>query len=295
MDVIQQVFDISEVILASEPQYVWINKDGVDALIKQMKEDGVPSFYQEEPEQDNKPYKTGVLIDILIELVASSINYNYWYGQHDIRPNNVSSSSMYDSVHKVFNDAKTKSLNFENRVEHLIYELSINRYPLLEDRKRHLRELNESRRGEEFAQMVYSKRFSGTRLLHEMVEMFQGFASDIFLKRASLFFIQLYRKFGWYKDDLMRTLHVPADYQVPKILRHFKCIEYSDALAEKVDNSVLIATHSLEELQIRAATVKVCTMLQYALKWTIADVDTYLWTKRKLTDTPFHLTYTTDY
>lgn len=296
VDVIQQVFDISEVILASEPKHVWINKDGVQELIKQMKDDGISSFYAEEPEQEGgRKYVTGILVDIIIELVASSINYNYWYGQHDIRPNGVSSTSMYESVHKIFDDAKTKSLNFDVRIEELIQELSVNRYPLLEERTRHLQELAHNRMGERFAQMVYSKKYAGARLLHEMVEMFRGFASDTFLKRASLFFIQLYRKFGWYKDDLMRTLHVPADYQVPKILRHFDCIRYSDALAEKVALGELITKHSLEELQIRAATVKVCTQLQYAVGWTIADVDTYLWTKRKLTDTPFHLTYTTDY
>ena len=297
-DVIQQVFDISEVILASEPRHVTINNDGVQALIKQMQEDGIPSFFDSEPEQGketDRGYRTGIMVDIIIELVASSINYNYWYGQHDIRPNGVSSSSMYESVHKIFDDAKTHSLNFENRIEHLIQELSVERYPLLEERKRHLHELSDNRKGEIFAAMVYGKKYAGARLFHEMIEMFPGFASDTFLKRASLFFIQLYRKFGWYKDDLMRTLHVPADYQVPKILRHFDCIRYSDALAEKISLGELIQKHSLEELQIRAATVKVCTQLQYAVGWTIADVDTYLWTKRKLTDTPFHLTYTTDY
>ena len=60
-----------------------------------------------------------------------------------------------------------------------------------------------------------------------MIKLFQGFSSDVFLKRTSLFFMQLYRKFGWYKDDLMQTLFVPADYQIPKILRHFECIEYA--------------------------------------------------------------------
>lgn len=292
MDVIQQVFDISEVILATTPSHVWINDEGVRLLIEQMKEDGIPEFYESEPEQS---YRTGILVDIIIELVASSINYNYWYGAHDIRPNGVSSSSMYESVHKVFDDAKTRSLNFDVRIDSLIKEISINRYPLLEERVRHLEELAFNRKGERFAQLIYTGNYAGARLFHELVEWFPGFASDTFLKRASLFFIQLYRKFGWYKDDLMRILHVPADYQVPKILRHFDCIRYSDALADKVFNGELIQKHSLEELQIRAATVKVCTQLQYAVGWTIADVDTYLWTKRKLTDTPFHLTYTTDY
>jgi hypothetical protein len=166
---------------------------------------------------------------------------------------------------------------------------------LLEERKKHLYELCQYRNCEKFADMVSAREYSGEELFNNLVLMFPGFASDQFLKRASLFFIQLYRKFGWFKDDLMVTLFVPADYQLPKILRHFGAIEYSPELEWLVDNGRLIEKHSLMELQIRAATIKVCTMLQYATGFNIADVDTYLWTKRKLVDKPFHLTYTTDY
>ena len=173
--------------------------------------------------------------------------------------------------------------------------MSENRYPLLEERKRHLRELYEDRKGEVFASMVNDQALPPVELFNEMIIRFQGFASDIFLKRASLFFIQLYRKFGWYEDNLMNILHVPADYQVPKILRHFNCIAYSNALSNKIEGMKLIEKHSLEEIQIRAATIIACTELQYKTGWTIADVDTYLWTKRKLTDKPFHLTISTDY
>ena len=291
-NVIQQVFDLSKKALAIKPQSVKINDEKINQLIEQMKADGKGSFYDSEP---NQGYKTGIYIDILKELVASSINYCYWYGSHDIRPNGVSSTSMYDDVNTVFGDCGDRALNFDKRIQHLITLLSVHRYPLLESRKMHLLELCEGRKAEKFASMVGSKEYSGERLFYEMVETFQGFASDIFLKRASLFFIQLYRKFGWWENDLMLTLHVPADYQVPKILRHFGCIEYSEELAMKISENKLIENSSLEELQIRSATVRACTMLQYGTGWTIADVDTYLWTKRKLTNDPFHLTITSDY
>ena len=58
---------------------------------------------------------------------------------------------------------------------------------------------------------------------------------------------------------------------------------------------ILLQKDSLEELQIRAATIVACTRLQQLTGWTIADVDTYLWTKRKMVDKPFHLTISTDY
>jgi hypothetical protein len=291
MDIIQQVFDMSQVILATKPYYVIINNSKVDELAEQMKKDGCPSFYG----SDDEGYKIGIHLEIIKELVASSINYCYWYGAHDIRPNGVSSVSMYNDVNECFDPAKDHSLNFENRIDHLIEILSIHRYPLLEERKRHLKDLCEGRKAEMFVSSILSKSYSPEKLFVELIESFPGFASDTFLKRASLFFIQLYRKFGWYKDDLMTHIFVPADYQVPKILRHFECIQYVNGLAFKVLDGELIQKHSLMELQIRAATIIVCTQLQYITGWTIADVDTYLWTKRKLTDTPFHLTITTDY
>lgn len=289
-DVIQGVFDLAYEALEKKPKYVTINLEKVNELAEKMKEDGIPEFYE-----DKSEYHTGIHIDILKELVASSINYCYWYGAHDIRPNSVSSTSMYQDVETVFEGVKHQALNFEMRMRELIELLSKHRYPLLEERKRHLLELCEDRKAEVFTAMVQNKSLSSVNLFNELVSRFQGFSSDLFLKRASLFFIQLYRKFGWYKDDLMTILHVPADYQVPKILKYFGCIEYDDILSKKINQMKLIKKHSLEEIQIRAATIKVCTELQNKTGWTIADVDTYLWGMRKLTDDPFHLTITSDY
>jgi hypothetical protein len=93
----------------------------------------------------------------------------------------------------------------------------------------------------------------------------------------------------------MQKIFVPADYQIPKILRHFECIEYNDLLAHEIDNCILIKKHSLKEIQIRAATIKVCKQLQDITGWTVADIDTFLWCNRKLTNKPFHLTVTCDY
>ena len=290
MDIIQHVFDLSEQILATEPFFVTLNQEKIGELAEQMKNDGKVEFF------DEKPYHLNIHLEIIKELIASSINYCYWYGYHDIRPMGVSSTSMYNHLDEAFGDAIDHALNFELRIEKLIGILSKNRYPLLEDRKRHLLELCENRKTEIYAATVFNKHESESRLLFDiLVRDFQGFASDQFLKRASLFFIQLYRKFGWFKNTLMTHLFVPADYQVPKILRHFGAIEYNPELEYMVDFGKLIEKHSLMELQIRAATVKACTELQYKLGWTIADVDTYLWTKRKLTDKPFHLTITSDY
>lgn len=288
-DIIQGVLDLTEQVLSTEPSNVKIDKDKVEELGEMMKNNGPIFFGNEEPE-----YTTGIYYKVLKELVATSINYCYWYGSHSIRPNESSSTTMYENVEEVFGEGK-HALMFENKIDELIERLAVNRFPLLEERKRHLLELCDKRRAETFTELVCSKAYSGRRLFYEMMEMFPGFASDIFLKRASLFFIQLYRKFKWYKDSLMIELFVPADYQVPKILKHFGCMEYSEELQGKIDNSILIKKHSLEEIQIRAATIKICKKLQNITGWLMPDIDTYLWCNRKLTDDPFHLTITSDY
>ena len=93
----------------------------------------------------------------------------------------------------------------------------------------------------------------------------------------------------------MKTLHVPADYQVPKILKHFDCFYYKSELDLKIKEGELLPKHSLEECQIRAATVVACQMLAENTGWNIADIDGWLWLRRKTAIEPFHLTITTDY
>jgi hypothetical protein len=281
--IIKNVFEVAEQALATKPEHVKIDWSTVDKVIERMRKDGPPKFFE-----DTDQYKTGLYVEVLKELVASSINYCYWYGVSDIRPNGVSSTAMYQCLEYAFSQSKSYELRLDSIIHTMIELLSVNRFPMLEERKRHLLELLDDRKGENFANSVVSKQAD----IDMMCRYFTGFASDIFLKRASLFFIQIYRKFGWYKDI---ELPVPADYQVPKILRHFGCIWYQSSLEEDIYEGKLIPKNSLEEIQIRAATIIVCKRMREVLGWHIGDVDTYLWTKRKLTDMPFHCTITCDY
>jgi hypothetical protein len=130
--------------------------------------------------------------------------------------------------------------------------------------------------------------------MQKMVSLFPGFASDMFLKRASLFFIQLFRRFGWFAEDL-NNLHVPADYQVPKMLNHYGCIIYAEDLTDAIENNTIIEKHSQAECEIRAATVLAIKKLCDLTGWNVAEVDGYFFTRRHDATNPFHLTITTDY
>lgn len=310
MDLIKGVYQISIDLLCLPVtrQHVRINEEELTRLSEAMEDQGKVNFYSEEPQEvAEKKNELGI---VLRELVASSINYCYWYGGSSlIRPNGANSSGMYELVDAALNTnweptiADLGSLRsndyherlFKTCIEYLIELLSCKRYPMLEERKRHLLELTENGKGITFAKyVILEKDKHGKAMLEELVKNFTGFASDTFLKRASLFFIQLNRQLGWF-GDLVDDMFVPADYQVPKMLEYFGVIEYSNVLETKIQEGKLVEKGSLMETQLRAATITACRKLCRITGWNIAEIDTWLWTKRKLPKTKFHLTYTTDY
>lgn len=309
MDLIKGVYQISIdlMFLPFVRHHAKINEEQLLRLSEEMKDQGKVNFYSEEPQEVAE--KKNELFIVLRELVASSINYCYWYGNPLIRPNGSNSSGMYELVDAALNtnweptiaDMGSMRSNdyyerlFKTCMEYLIELLSCKRYPMLEERKRHLLELTENGKGITFARyVILDKDKHGIGILEELVKNFTGFASDTFLKRASLFFIQLNRQLGWF-GDLVDDLFVPADYQVPKMLEYFNVLEYSNVLETKIIEGKLIEKGSLMETQLRAATIMACKKLCKLTGWNIAEIDTWLWTKRKLPKSKFHLTYTTDY
>ena len=290
MNLVHSVYEVSENFM-KDPDYVFMNKDRIEAVANHMTEHGKLKFPLPDIANEHK--------GILLELIASSVNYCYWYGKHDIRPNGSSSTMMYELLQNTFFDYEKRDFDlFRICITRFIRVLSSWRFPLIEERERHLRQL--LTHGEDFVELLRDKYRDGNRYstieywLNELVETFPGFASDIFLKRSSLFFIQLFRRFGWFENDL-HTLHVPADYQIPKMLNHFGCLVYEDDLQSAIESNQLIPKHSQAECEIRAATVLTMKKLCEMTGWNIAEVDGFFFMKRHDAKNPFHLTITTDY
>lgn len=309
MDLIKGVYQMSiDLLCLPTPmrQHAKVNNLKTELLAKQMLDDGKVNFYSSEPQEVAE--KKNELFIVLRELTASAINYCYWYGNSLIRPNGANSSKMYELVDTALN-AEWKKIDpdlgivgtryyerlYATCIDYLIELLSIERFPLLEERKRHLLELTENGKAITFSNyVIHNKDKDGYGVFFDLVKNFSGFASDSFLKRASLFIIQLNRQLGWF-GELVDKLFVPADYQVPKMLQHFGSIEYSNDLGFKIQEGKLIEKGSLMEVQLRAATVMACKEIMKLTGWNISEVDTWLWTKRKEPKSKFHLTYTTDY
>jgi len=289
MRIYESVFEISEKFLDSKSP-VKINDYVISITSKQMLDQGVKRFPIKKITQDH------IYQAVLQEFVGCAINYCYWYGLSNIRPNESSSTKMYSLVETAFKNYQQGD-NFEICIQRLTELLALERFPLLEEREKHLKELIPD--GEDFCigvsnAIFYKDKEDFYPFFEDMIKTFPGYASDIFLKRASLFFLQMYRQYGWF-ESAMIELPVPADYQVPKMLRGFNCITYDLYLDELIKHEVLIPKGSREECSIRAATVIACKKLQENTKWSISDIDGYFWLKRKEIDEPFHLSITTDY
>ena len=288
MSSIDSVFEISREFM-KDPKHVIIDYNTIPEVAKTMKSTGVKKFDFETIVNQLESRVISRLI--LMELLGNSINYCYWYGRHDIRPNGSDSNMMYKLLEETFKKFPAKTPVIELVYEY-ICSLSEHRFPLLEERAKHLLETVDSST-DVIREILEDQKFV-YKPFETLVRTIPGYASDMFLKRASLFFIQLNRRFDWYPDSIC-SLPIPADYQVPKMLEYYKCIKYSKDLKDKINNHILIPKHSLEECEIRAATVLASLNLSMLTGWTVSDIDSWFWLRRKECTNPFHLTITTDY
>jgi len=269
--------------------YVVINSEELSLVANDMKLETPKEF----PKQidDSDQFKT-----CLLELIGDSINYCYWYGSASIRPGGASSTKMFELVERCFENYNPNGgvFSLDHCLDDLIKILSLERFPLLDERVRHLNELRLN--GQSFVETIMKNKDVNDVdfLMNIMVQLFPGYASDIFLKRACLFFAQLNRKFGWFEKD-MYDLPVPADYQVPKMLEHHRILQYDVSLQQAIDDESQIPKGSLVECEIRAATIVACRQLGKETGWSMPQIDGYFWLRRKEATNPFHLTVTSDY
>ena len=244
-------------------------------------------------------------IIIVYELLASSINYCYWYGWATLRPSGSGSSYIY----KMLDDSIIDVLSNINHIEFYGVYRVINRIingfkkrlkksgiTMLGERLNHISELEPNIC--EFVDDLYENHLSYgvdiDKFFDKIFDNFPGFAEDLFLKRLMLLIMQLNRRLSWFRVS-MPELIVPADYQIPKMLRAMKCLNYSPSLSNKVDNEELIPKYSREEVEIRAATILTCIKIAKIQNLTCEQVDSVLWLSRKGVVSPHHLTVTTDY
>ncbi len=287
MRAINTVFKVSNLFM-KDPKFVTISDENTEKVAKTMEEEGKIDFFSKRDKEDYQ--ELDFTNEIKLELLASSINYCYWYGSPNIRPSDSSSTLMYALLADNYS-RNNRQINIK-MLDGFVGDMAEARFPLIEERARHLVQTASS--WENFVNTINGNKTDIGPLIDLMVRTFPGYASDMFLKRASLFFMQLSRKFEWFEETI-KDLYIPADYQIPKMLKYFGVLEYNEYLSTKIQTYSLIPSGSLMECEIRAATILSCSKLSSLTGWLPTEVDTWLWLKRKECDAPFHLTITTNY
>lgn len=293
--ILETVQQVSEEI-CENPKWVVINdREPFRRLAEQIATVDKPAL-RGPPVLSGKP--ASLATSVYFELVAASVNFCYWYGRSDVRPGGATSARMYDLLTRSFEEGGCVFTpwilkNFYNK-------MVLSRFPMLRERHQMLNEvLSNLNNGTLVDDIVRAGDCADCpshldELLEELLIRHPGFAEDVFIKRASLFFTLLHQRFGWFADRIA-ALPVPADYQVPKMLRAFGVLEYHPALEGLIADGCPIQKNGQVEAEIRASTIVACRRLADAAGRNPADVDHFLWTKRKTVTDPFHLTLTTDY
>lgn len=248
---------------------------------------------------------------ISYELILDSVNYNYWYGSSDIRPNGASSYEMSKLLDAAFLDAHSNEYDDPRLIaQHALRQfekaLIDNRYPNLENRLKHLSQLHTTFEHAQGIVCGWIERVmmakvldpeqvdNAEEILNILIHNYPSFAGDMFLKRAFLFIIEMNRRMGWFKEDIAK-IPIPADYQIPKMLSYYGVFNHSNDLKRMIGSHSIIQSGSLMECELRASSIKACKLIADYAGITMADVDTYLFANRKQSVAPFHLTITTDY
>lgn len=136
---------------------------------------------------------------------------------------------------------------------------------------------------------VESCGFSAPKISETVVRMLPGFRDGAMyhgrwvwiLKRAQILandLSQLTLKYPEFVIHDIDQLTAFADYRLPQVLRHHGVLQYSDRLADAVDSKRLLPSGSVEEIEIRMATIKACEMLKSVMpEMTTAQIDVGLW------------------
>ena len=149
------------------------------------------------------------------------------------------------------------------------------------------------------------------RLLAEKLSSFADIAeyqgyTVFFYKRAQIFAADLYgafngKKWGQFTDiDKLTTF---ADYKLPQVLRHLGILCYTQSLAQKVDQKVLLKAGSQQEVEIRANTIWTVELIRKELErkgrpLRAFEIDWILWNlgqRAEFKARPYHRTVTVFY
>lgn len=186
--------------------------------------------------------------------------------------------------------------------------------PLMERRVFNVNEVGQVLRDKyqgQFANAIQSCRHSAVELVELLARDFSSFNDTAvwhgqeirIYKRTQITAVDIFGSFhgqGLGRFDDLNTLTAYADYKIPQVLRALGVLEYTPALAAKVDAQELLPAGSAEEIEIRASMIWAIEYICQELRRLGAprepyELDWFLWNlgQQKLpNERPYHRTRT---
>ena len=289
---------------------VKINYSKIDDMINQIKNSKVDYWL------DSNPYN---LMNMDISEIINFLfiyhtvgDYCFWGDpKWEVQTEIGTMDGSYAIMYLILNRFKFNN-NFEMSFDEFKNLLKGNiTIPLLEDRYQNLVKMNEflKSKNESFYQLI--KELNVDSELFEFIVNNLDYFKDVsdyegkeilFYKRAQLLtsdILHVREKKENAKVDYSHLIGC-ADYKIPQVMRCYGMLEFSDSLCEKVDNKIELAEGSLEEIEIRANTLKIINYIYEKLnkEYQRMDINDFIWLlgqdKSKMIK-PYHRTLTKHY
>lgn len=241
-------------------------------------------------------------------IAMNSINYRFWDKTEDgafVRYENegkVGAMAMTDAFQKAWSDPSSPLAQArDHHIPLTVADIAtlFGPMPAPESRVAILNEvlLNPQLHSlaEQACDMLDSDQAFGTAFSALMAQAFPLAYGDEVLKKAQLATSAIWREARSHGYSGECAVTAFADYQIPNVLRALGVLQYAPELAERIDRMELIPVDGADERAIRAASILAVEQLADACGVSVADVDYWIWLKRKEPKTPFHLTDTTAY
>jgi hypothetical protein len=228
--------------------------------------------------------------------INASLQYCFFLGRASVRFDGIDSFWVMRMLDKVFELENVSVVADISRTKKPIIDaLMDSNITMLRSRITTVEEVFEKLDFE-----MYGRAYNNVEASISQLKKLVCFRQDLFFKKGLFAVMITGRMLPELKQDTdyaeaLAALPVPADYQIPKMLRHYGLIEYSDALANRVDRHIPLLENSDMELNIRAATVLVCDLLAEVNGISADVVDAYLFMHRKESDALHHLCVTERY
>lgn len=289
---------------------VKINYDKIDNMINQIKNSSVDYWL------DSNPYN---LMDMDISEIINFLfiyhavgDYCFWGNpKWEVKTEIGTMDGSYAIMYLILNRFKSNNdfeMSFDEFKDLLKGNVTI---PLLEDRYQNLVKMNEFLKSKNKTFYELIKELNIDSDLFEFIVNNLDYFKDVsnydgkeilFYKRAQLLtsdILHVREKKGNAKVDYSHLIGC-ADYKIPQVMRCYRMLEFSDSLCEKVDSKIELKEGSLEEVEIRANTLKVIDYIYEKLnkEYSRMDINDFIWLlgqdKSKMIK-PYHRTLTKHY